>query len=248
MPIDNVNPSSDDNQVTLLRKLLTGFVKGSFSIGSGGGIAQNVQAADGALVSIGSKADASLLGGSASVISLLKGIANTVSSQLMSVAVLNQVVAVGNMGGFTTVNKQQPTISTSAYSSGFNVGGILTLGTAFRGNGGTAILESLTISDKSAQAAPFTILLFDAALTGTATDHSAYTVNASDVPKMVGQVVVANSDYTTTSTAAVAVKSGLGIALQNNESTKNLYAVIVTTGTPTYAALALNFAFGFLQD
>ena len=64
---------------------------------------------------------------------------------------------------------------------------------------------------------------------------------------MIARVSVAAGDYATVNTKSIAVKSALGIAVKVASGT-SLYAVAVTSGTPTYAALALNFVWGILQD
>jgi hypothetical protein len=154
----------------------------------------------------------------------------------------------GNVGGKTAVIKANPTISTSAYSAGFTVGAIQTLANAFTSQS-TGILESLILLDKSNQKAPMDILLFDANPTNaTTTDHATFVISTDDL-KVIGRVSVAAGDYVTIASGeAVAIKTGLGIALKAAAAGTTLYAVAITSGTPTYSATALQWVWGILQD
>jgi len=192
--------------------------------------------ANGADVTQGSTIDAAATDSTSAwtVVSLLKG--------LFARLVINN-----NVGGYTFTAKINPTISTSAYSAGFTVGAIQTLTNAVRKSGGTAILESLTLLDKSNQKAAMDIFIFDVnPAAATTTDHAAFAFSTNDV-NVIARVSVAATDYVTVNSEAVAVKSGLGIAVQASGSA-NLYAVAVTSGTPTYAATALQWVWGLLQD
>lgn len=194
-------------------------------------------AVDGWDLTQGAKADAAVTNpaSSGSVIALLKG-------------VLTADNANANVGGKTFTIKLNPTISTSAYSAGFVVGGKQVLTSAVTKNGGTGILESLVLLDKSAQAAPMDIFIFDVDPTAaTTTDHGAFAWSTNDV-NVIARVSVQASDYVTVKSQSVAVKSGLGIAVQSS-ATANLWAVAITSGTPTYATAAdLQWVWGILQD
>lgn len=228
--------------------------------------------ADGADVTQGAKADAAATDSTSAwtLVALLKGIfaklagsltvaqatasnlkvdlsgtaANATALKVDGSAVTQPVS--GNVGGLTTVIKLNPSISTSAYSAGYTVGAIQTLANAVTSNG-TAILESLVLLDKSNQKAAMDIFIFDANPTNaTTTDHAAFAFSTDDL-KVIARVSVASTDYATVNSEAVAVKSGLGIALKAASGT-SLYAVAVTSGTPTYSATALQFVWGLLQD
>jgi hypothetical protein len=199
-----------------------------------------VTVADGADVAEGAKADAAVTNpaSSASVIALLKGILTNTGSG-GSIA--------GNVGGFTAVIKTAPTITASVYSAGNSVGGKQTLSNAVR-TAGTGILESLTLLDRANQKAAMTVYIFDADPTNaTLADHGAFVFSTDDL-KVIAQISIAAGDYVTTNSKAIAVESGLSIALKTASGT-TLYAVAVTSGTPTYASTSdLQFVYGILQD
>src|SRR5581483_9146543 len=142
-----------------------------------------------------------------------------------------------------------PTVSaSSAYTAGDAVGGKQTLTSAARVSGGKPMLESLTIIDKGNQKAALTILFFDAdPSAATITDNSAFAWS-TDIAKFVGKIDVVTGDYQTIDSKAVATIENLGLILKANGSA-NLYAAVLTTGTPTYASTSdLIFRYAFLQN
>jgi hypothetical protein len=221
----------------------------------GTGPSSNVAIGDGSDVALGAKADAQATDFSSSwtLIALAKGLWNLANQAVAFLATIQTdlvsslFIAGGNVGGFTKTFKINPTISTSAYSAGNTVGAIQTLTSAVQKTNGTAILESLILLDKSNQKAAMDIFIFDVnPAAATTTDHAAFAFSTNDV-NVIARISVAASDYITVNSEAVAVKSGLGIAVQASASA-NLYAVAVTSGTPTYSATALQWVWGFLQD
>lgn len=135
---------------------------------------------------------------------------------------------------------------TSAYSSGDVVGGLVNLG-ALRAISATAVLKSLVVLDSANQKAALTILLFSGLPAGTFTDNGALVLSAADLALVVAKVNVLASDYETVASRAIA-QLDLSLVLKGLDGTRNLYMVIVTTGTPTYTALCLKIRFGILND
>jgi hypothetical protein len=156
----------------------------------------------------------------------------------------------GNVGGKTFVLAVAPTITATAYTAGYTVGAIQTLTNAVTVSSGTGILESLIITDTGNQKAPFDIFIFSSnPAAATTTDHAAFTFS-TDITKVIARVSVATGEYASVGSTpyAIAVKSGLGIAVKASGSA-NLYAVAVTSGTPTFGGTStLNFTWGILQD
>lgn len=209
----------------------------------------SVQTADGAVVTLGAKADvpAVLPTESNTAMAFLKAIYATIVAGPINVSVQNASLAVtGNTGGYTNGIKVALTTSTSIYVAGYTVGGKQTLANAVR-SPKTGVLESLIITDASNQSAAMDIFIFDDdPAAATTTDHAAFAFS-TDLTKAIARISVGATDYVTVNAAATAVKSGLGIAVKSANTT-SLYAVAVTSGTPTYSASALQFVWGFLQD
>lgn len=126
-------------------------------------------------------------------------------------------------------------VSTTIYTAGDTVGGILTLTDAVRYSGGIATIDELKILDADNQKAPFTVLLFNASPAAAITTDNAAFAFGTDFGKCVGQLLVAATDYTTTDGKAVVDLRGLACHVQPTTG-RDLFAVLVTTGTPTYTA------------
>jgi hypothetical protein len=157
---------------------------------------------------------------------------------------------IGEVGGNAILVSPTVTVSTSpAYTAGDVVGSKLTLTNAARVSGGSAILDSITVLEKGSQAAALDILIFNADPSGgTYTDNGAFTANDTDMGKCIARVHVASTDYVATGGYTSASLGGLGKVLVASGSA-NLYAVVVTSGTPTYSATSsLAIKFGFKRN
>ena len=160
------------------------------------------------------------------------------------------------MSGKATVVAVTPTVTaSSAYSSGNVVGGVMTFSNIFRTGGGSGVLASCLVVDRSNSKPALTILLYSKnPSNGTYTDNSAFVFDSTDAVNLVRTVTVASTDWVTLGAYAVADVGAIGKVVYNGESQaasvlKNLYAVAVTTGTPTFnAATNLTFKVGVLQD
>lgn len=131
-----------------------------------------------------------------------------------------------------------PTVSTTAYAANDVVGTRMQLGPIEA----PAKLTSITVIDRSAQAAVLEVIFFEKnPSASTLTDNAAPTLNATEVGNIVARVQVAAADY-------AAAINGVRVANLSNLNRivkgSNLTAVLVTTGTPTYALGALTLKFG----
>jgi DNA-binding phage protein len=152
------------------------------------------------------------------------------------------------VGGFTASIKDTTAVSTSpAYTAGDAVGGLRTLANAVL-TAGTGVLESITVLDRANQKAALEILIFDANPTAaTITDNAAFVYSTDDL-KVLARISVGTADYITLNSKAVALIRGIGAVLKAASGT-SLYAAVVTTGTPTFAATTdVQIIFGILQD
>ena len=124
-----------------------------------------------------------------------------------------------------------PTVTASAYSIKNVVGGLLAFPNAF-GTAQSGVLQSVTLTFKSAQTVGFELFVFNAnPSSSTFTDKSAPSLNAADVAKLVGSPIsltLSNSDL---GTGTVYGADSVGRAIVSASTT--LYAVLLTTGTPT---------------
>lgn len=145
-----------------------------------------------------------------------------------------------------------PTITvsaSSAYQSGDNVGGKITLTNAARVSGGLSKLVSLNITDNANQKAACTLLIFNAnPAAATLTDNSALALS-TDGPKVIASVAIASASFVTIDSKGFFTLNNIGYLLQPASGT-TLYAALVTTGTPTYAAttdLKIDFGIEYIN-
>lgn len=154
----------------------------------------------------------------------------------------------GEVGGNTTKPSTTPVVSTSQYTSGDNVGGIVTIENAVRVSGGSEVLMSVDIWDKDNQKAAFTIDYFSASPSGTYTDNLAQ-VMAGDHANWLGSVIVNATDYVTQGAIARASIKPVSLPIIAAAGQVRIYYVISTTSTPTYTSTsALVIKHGFLRD
>jgi hypothetical protein len=152
----------------------------------------------------------------------------------------------------THIAEVTPVLDTNAYATGDHLGSIHTINSALSNTDATSILVSLIITDAANQKAALEVHLFSALPTLTSSDNAAIRIADSEVASYhLGYISVAATDYVTldaTAGNAVAVKTGLNIVVNNKALGTSIYAVVVSRGSPTYAASSLVFKYGFLQD
>lgn len=155
---------------------------------------------------------------------------------------------VGLVGASDTVVTVTPTLDTSAYAAGDLLFDSAEVAAAVRVNGGTSILESITIVDKDDQGAAFTLLVANAA-TDFGTLNAAPNPDDTECATVIGWVPVATSDYVDLGGARVACIRNIGLLLKAAAPTTSLYIAAVNgSGTPTYTASGLVLQLGFLRS
>jgi len=124
-----------------------------------------------------------------------------------------------------------PTITAGAYASGDNVGGLLTLSGLFR-DSGSALVTSVTITDRASQGADIDAVFYSASVT-SAGDNNAYDPSDSDNELTTCYVPV---------TTHVAFNDN-GLSFQRNvgcsisaTSGRNGFVQLVARAAPTYAS------------
>jgi hypothetical protein len=124
-----------------------------------------------------------------------------------------------------------PTISTSAYTSGDAIGGLLTFANAARVSGGGGVIQSVTIVDKDQERPPLDLVLFDQTFTNTA-DNAAFDPTDADLANVIGVVSInawANFNDNAVGTAA-------GVNLPYDLTGTDLFGQLVVRAAPTYTA------------
>ena len=140
------------------------------------------------------------------------------------------------LGGVTTQTSSTlvtPTISTSAYTAGYVLGGVLSFANAF-GALLSGVLQSLHVAAKSVQTTGIKAYVFNANPgSSTFTDHAAPSINSADIGKLVGVYTLGAAD-SGLGTHTVWALDGIGKAIVSTSTT--LYVVLIAVATPTFAS------------
>jgi len=157
---------------------------------------------------------------------------------------------IGEVGGNTTTVTVSPTVTAGAYHANDCIGGKLTLANAARAAAGSGLIYTLTVQDLAAQNAILEIYIFNAdPSNGTYTDNGAVDIHDTDMGYCIGRIDVATSDYKSLADNSMAFPKDMRAIPFKLASGTSLYAIIRTTGTPTYAATSdLKLVFGILRD
>lgn len=143
--------------------------------------------------------------------------------------------------------RTNPTVTVGAYSANQVVGGIQTLTNAIRTASAYGVLQSVTVVDASGQKPQLSLFFFSSnPAGGTYADHVAITLNAADIPFLLGKVDLATAAYDSIGAGGIVTASPVGLLLQGDAS-GNVYVVATTTGTPTLTALCMTFNYGIQQ-
>lgn len=139
---------------------------------------------------------------------------------------------------------------TVQYTAGDCVGNPIALTGAARVDQGTGVLQTFTIVEwGSQQKAPLKVLLFAGNPSGFVNNAPAggFTILNNATPLAV--FTIEASDYVTSGDSCVATIRNLGIPYVALNALKAIYAVLITTGTPTYPADSCIWVqAGVLQD
>jgi len=127
------------------------------------------------------------------------------------------------------------TVDTNAFTSGDSIGGKITLTNAMEVSGGSAILDQITLIDRANQKPVCEIFIFESDPSAATITNNAAFVFSTDDTLVIARIVLASGDWTTTNSKGVACVKNIG-ALVKAVGSKNLYAAIVTTSTPTFVA------------
>lgn len=159
------------------------------------------------------------------------------------------------MGGLVRTSSKliliTPTVDTNIYASADVIGTVQTVTAAVLDNGGTCLLESLVVIDKSNSKSALDLVFFNEAPgTTIGADNAAYALVDGDANKILGRISVAAADYVSSSTTnAEATIKSIGLLLAPIAGSKNIFMAVVSRGTPTYGTSAdLSIRLGLLQD
>lgn len=139
-----------------------------------------------------------------------------------------------------------PAVSTSpAYTVKDAVGALMTFANAARAVGGSCVIQSVQIEDKSQQMPSLDLVLFDRTIT-VPTDNVIFNPTASELSECVG-VISITSGWADFAANSVAVVNNVGLEVVLNGT--DLFGVLVARTTPTFTTVtAIVVTLTILQD
>lgn len=149
-----------------------------------------------------------------------------------------------------------PTIDTSIYAAGDQLGPKTTqiVGVAGVGLEGpkNVRLQSLILSDASKQKPQVDIVFWNSLPTIASVDNAAFDLtDAQAAAKFAGKISIVTADYLDSTSNSLGIKNFLNTLMKTAKNTDNplgqdmWFTMVVTTGTPTFAALALQLELQF---
>jgi hypothetical protein len=153
----------------------------------------------------------------------------------------------GQVGGEANVVSQTLILDTSAYA----IGDVLSVPAAvamMRVNSGTAVLESLVVTDEDDQGFGLDLYFFDSASASLGTINGAVSISDADARSLLGRVQIAAADFTDLGGVRVAFKMGIGLLLKAVAGAQTVYVGTVAQGAGTYTASGIRVRYGLLQN
>jgi hypothetical protein len=153
------------------------------------------------------------------------------------------------MGVIRRVITMTPVLTVAgAYTANDQVGAVNTLAGAAAATGSVAEIESMSLVDKDKRNQALDIFFFDEIPVPISVDNGAF--DMTDARMGTGfkaAIRVVAGDYMDAANCSVVNLKRIGALVKALASSKDIYAIVVTRGTPTYAAGALVFNFTFRQ-
>ncbi len=160
------------------------------------------------------------------------------------------------VGGVSIECVVTPTISTSIYAAGDQIGGVQTLIGAATAINRVAVPLSITVVDSSRQNAELTIYFYNASFSPTSSDNAALSItDAINIANYVGHVKITTDNWGSqaATTLASVLMPNCALGMRSQTAGGHLYAIAQlstdATAAPTYGSTsALTFKYVFGQD
>lgn len=177
--------------------------------------------------------------------------ANTLLDRLKTIAAAvagatpageNHIGQVGTPGDVISVDL---TLDTNPYADGDVLADFQAVSNFVRVNGGRALIQSVTVLDKDDQGVAFDIL---SAPTGVSlgSENAAPTIsdaNAADVQRVLR---VETTDYIDLGGCKVATKTNVGLVVEADAASRDIYIGAIIRGAATYGATGIRLRFGLI--
>lgn len=156
---------------------------------------------------------------------------------------------IGTVGGNTSFVDVTLTLDTAIYAAGDVLSSTASIANAMRVNGGTGILQSITLIDQDDQKAQLKLFVFDTNVSLGTVNAAPNISDANALTLLGGPINFEVSDYTDLGGVSVASKDNIGKIVKSLGGSRNLFiSVLNGSGTPTYTSSGIKLRLGFLQD
>jgi hypothetical protein len=157
----------------------------------------------------------------------------------------------GNVGGFTAYVSSTITMSVAgAYATGDYMGTTTTpqsFANVVRTSGGTAIINSLTISDKITTAnVAMELWLFSATFTAP-TDNAAWSITDTEALTVLGVIPIITSKWYASNNNQIYFDDTISMAIKP-AATSLFYALVARGTTPAFTSGDITLNLGIIQD
>lgn len=141
--------------------------------------------------------------------------------------------------------------ATTAYADKDVIGDHMTISNAVLDMGGTSLLQSVMVRNKTTTAFAMVIYIMDTAPASSyGANNSALAIDDTDLMNVIQIVSIAATDWDASgSLNSVAFKDGMAKPVQCVAGSRDLYAIFIARGAVTFGAAGdLQIDMGFLQD
>lgn len=189
--------------------------------------------------------------GSTTILGRLKAIADAIASAAAATILAAGENHIGQVGGHTAFPTSTPTLSVAGqYATGDYIGPSTTptsFASAVRTSGGSGVLMSVVIADKSVTAAvALELWLFSATFTAP-TDNGAWNMSDADGLNCIGVVEIPTTGWYASSAGKIFTAKGISLPVKC-AATSLFYALVARGTTPTWTDGDLKLTLGILQD
>lgn len=138
-------------------------------------------------------------------------------------------------------------IVAGAFSSGDVVGTLVYFSNVVRAPKRGGLIESATLIESTTQGINAELWLFDRPVTPAA-DNAAHSITDADALFLIPGGVISLTSHFASALNSVSVARGVGVAFQCSAERTDLWGILVTRGTPTYAAGGIVLKLGVIQE
>lgn len=163
-------------------------------------------------------------------------------AQSLKVAVASDQSAIPT-GSTAVVVSATPTLDTAAYASGDSLHTAVIEFTNAVGARLSGWVDKMVIVDAALQSQPCELWLFSSTVTPAAA-NAAHSISDADAAKCIG--VISSGPYAASALNSVSVAKGVNLPIKT--AATSLFGILVTRGTPTYAAGSLTVSLQIAQD